>query len=336
MIIIMEPSATKEQIEKVENRLEELGCKTHPIYGEVKTVIGVIGDKRHLDNDQLMMYPGVENIVPIMKPYKLASKEIQEKSIVKVGDVKIGGDELVVMAGPCAVEDKDDFFVTAHKVKDAGAKILRGGAFKPRTSPYSFQGLQEEGLKMLDTARKETGLKIVTEVIDTRDVETVAKYSDVLQIGARNMQNFRLLQEAGMTEKPVLLKRGLAATIEEWLMAAEYVMSEGNSDIILCERGIRTFETETRNTMDISAILVARELSHLPVVADPSHASGSWKYVSGLSKAAVAAGADGLIIEVHNDPATAMCDGTQSLKPDKFANLMESLKPIAEAVDRNI
>ena len=337
MIVIMNPSATKEEIQKVENKLIDLGFKTHPIYGEVKTVIGAIGDKRLLDTQLITSMQAVENIVPIMKPYKLASKELhKEKTIITVGDANIGSDEIVVIAGPCAVEDEEAFYETARKVKAAGAKILRGGAFKPRTSPYSFQGLEEKGLKMLDQARKETGLPIVTEVVDTRDVEIVAKYSDILQIGARNMQNFRLLTEAGATQKPVLLKRGLSATIEEWLMAAEYIISSGNANIILCERGIRTFETATRNTIDISAIPVAKELSHLPIIADPSHATGTWKYVDALSKAAVAAGADGLIIEVHNEPTKALCDGPQSLRPEKFASLIEQLKLVATAVQRKL
>ncbi|MGE4283368.1 MAG: 3-deoxy-7-phosphoheptulonate synthase [Clostridia bacterium] len=337
MIIIMSSSATKEQIQDVEERLVNLGFKTHPIYGEIKTVIGAIGDKRHLDTEMIKMLPGVENLVPIMRPYKLASSEVkQSRTIIQIDDLQIGGNELVVMAGPCAVEDEQVFYETAHKVKAAGAKILRGGAFKPRTSPYAFQGLEEQGLKMLDIARNETGLKIVTEVIDTRDVDVVAKYSDILQIGARNMQNFRLLKEAGASNKPVLIKRGLSATIEEWLMAAEYVISTGNPNIILCERGIRTFETATRNTLDISAIPVVKELSHLPIIADPSHATGAWKYVNALSKAAIAAGADGLIIEVHNDPSKALCDGPQSLKPEKFGELMQELKVVAHAVNRSL
>lgn len=337
MIIVMSPLATKEQINNVEEKLVSLGFKTHPIYGEVKTVIGAIGDKRLLDTQLITNLPGVENIVPIMKPYKLASRELkQANTIIQIDDIRIGDDELIIMAGPCAVENEQVFYETAHKVKEAGAKILRGGAFKPRTSPYAFQGLEEEGLKMLHTARAETGLKIVTEVVDTRDVEVVAKYSDILQIGARNMQNFRLLREVGATNKPVLLKRGLSATIEEWLMAAEYIISAGNSNIILCERGIRTFETATRNTIDISAIPVVKELSHLPIIADPSHATGTWKYVNALSKAAIAAGADGLIIEVHNDPSKALCDGPQSLKPERFAQLVEELKAVALAVNRKI
>lgn len=337
MIIVMNQSATKEQIQNVEDMLLQLGFKTHPITGDVKTVIGAIGDRRLLDPQSVTAMPGVENIVPIMKPYKLVGRELkQSNTVIEIGDIKIGGDQIVLMAGPCAVENEQAIYEVAKKVKAAGAQILRGGAFKPRTSPYSFQGLEEEGLKILRKVGDETGLKIVTEVVDTRDVEAVAKYSDILQIGARNMQNFRLLLEVGKTNKPVLLKRGLSATIEEWLMAAEYVASEGNPNIILCERGIRTFETATRNTIDLSAIPVVKELSHLPIIADPSHATGTWKYVNALSKAAIAAGADGLIVEVHNDPSKALSDGPQSLKPEKFTQLVQELKPVAAAVGRSV
>jgi 3-deoxy-7-phosphoheptulonate synthase len=337
MIIIMNRSATREDIDNVERKLSEHGFKTHPIFGEVKTVIGAIGDKRLLNMESLYTMPGVENIVPIMKPYKLAGKELKQiPTIIEVGDARIGSDEVVVMAGPCAVEDESSFMEIAAKVKEAGAKILRGGAFKPRTSPYSFQGLEEEGLKIMAHAREVTGLKLVTEVIDTRDVELVAKYSDIIQIGARNMQNFRLLQEVGISKKPVLLKRGLAATIEEWLMAAEYIISSGNNNVILCERGIRTYENATRNTLDLSAIPVIKELSHLPIIVDPSHAAGSWKYVEALSKGAVAAGADGLIIEVHQNPAAALSDGPQSLRPAKFIQVMKELELVAKAVGRHI
>lgn len=337
MIIIMNSSATREQIDNVEKKLLDLGFKTHPIFGDVKTVIGAIGDKRLLNTHSISSMPGVENIVPIMKPYKLAGRELkQAPTIVEVGDVKIGGDEIVVMAGPCAIESEETFVETALKVKEAGAKILRGGAFKPRSSPYSFQGLEEDGLKIMSAAREATGLKLVTEVLDTRDVELVTSYTDILQIGARNMQNFRLLQEVGTSNKPVLLKRGLAATIEEWLMAAEYILAAGNPNIILCERGIRTFETTTRNTIDMSAIPVIKELSHLPIVVDPSHAAGTWKYVGSLSKGAIATGADGLIIEVHSNPETALSDGPQSLRPSKFTQLMKELEPVANAVGRRM
>ncbi|MGI6778707.1 MAG: 3-deoxy-7-phosphoheptulonate synthase [Acetivibrionales bacterium] len=337
MIIIMSQCATREQIDNVESKLSQLGFRTHPIYGEIKTVIGAIGDKRDLNTHIISSMPGVENIVPIMKPFKLAGRELKQvPTIVNIGDVSIGGEEVVVMAGPCAIEDEDTFIETAVKVKEAGAKILRGGAFKPRTSPYSFQGLYEDGLKIMSSAREVTGLKLVTEVIDTRDVELISDYTDIIQIGARNMQNFRLLQEAGISKKPILLKRGLSATIEELLMAAEYIMSSGNYNIILCERGIRTFETATRNTIDISAIPVVKELSHLPIVVDPSHAAGNWKYVSALSKGAIATGADGLIIEVHPNPASALSDGPQSLRPHKFVQLMKELKPVAAAVRRRL
>jgi 3-deoxy-7-phosphoheptulonate synthase len=337
MIIIMNAAASKEQIDNVERKLSELGFKTHPIFGEIKTVIGAIGDKRLLNTHAISTMPGVENLVPIMKPYKLAGRELKkEPTVVEIGDIRIGGDEIVVMAGPCAIENEETFIDTARKVKEAGAKILRGGAFKPRSSPYSFQGLEEDGLKIMAAAREATGLKLVTEVVDTRDVELVNSYADILQIGARNMQNFRLLSEVGMTGKPVLLKRGLSATIEEWLMAAEYIMAAGNQKILLCERGIRTFETATRNTMDLSAIPVVKELSHLPIIVDPSHATGSWKYVPALSKGAIATGADGLMIEVHHDPANALSDGPQSLRPQKFAEVMKELKPIAEAVGRKL
>lgn len=337
MIIVMKQSATREQIDNVESKLTGLGFKTHPINGEIKTVIGAIGDKRLLNTHAISSMPGVESLVPIMKPYKLAGRELkQEPTIITIGDVKIGGDEIVVMAGPCAIENEQIFVDTAVKVKEAGAKILRGGAFKPRTSPYSFQGLEEDGLKIMAAGREVTGLKIVTEVIDTRDVELVSRYTDIFQIGARNMQNFRLLQEVGASNKPVLLKRGLSATIEEWLMSAEYIIAGGNPNVILCERGIRTFETATRNTLDLSAIPVIKELSHLPIIVDPSHATGTWKYVEALSKGAVATGADGLIIEVHSDPSTALCDGPQSLKPSKFAQIMKELEPVALAVGRKM
>lgn len=337
MIIVMKPGATQKQIEAVEKQLQSLGFRTHPIYGEVKTVIGAIGDKRLAKANSIVHMEGVESIVPIMSPYKLVSRElISQDTVIDVDGVSIGGNELVVMAGPCAVESENQLMEVAVKVKEAGAKILRGGAYKPRTSPYSFQGLEEEGLKLLANVAKETGLKIVTEVVDTRDVELVSQYADILQIGARSMQNFRLLSECGKADRPVLLKRGLSATIEEWLMAAEYILSAGNPNVILCERGIRTFETATRNTLDINAIPVVKELSHLPIIVDPSHATGNWRWVEAAAKAAIAAGADGLMIEVHPDPSSASSDGPQSLKPEKFAELMKKLKPVAQAVNRSI
>jgi 3-deoxy-7-phosphoheptulonate synthase len=337
MIVVMSRNAARQEIDNVERKLQELGFKTHPIFGEVKTVIGAIGDKRILNSVNISTMPGVESLVPIMKPYKLAGRELkQTPSVIDIGGITVGGNELAVIAGPCAIESEESFIETARKVKEAGASILRGGAFKPRSSPYSFQGLQEDGLKIMAKAREITGMKIVTEVVDTRDVELVASYADVIQIGARNMQNFRLLHEVGLTSKPILLKRGLAATIEEWLMAAEYIMDAGNESIILCERGIRTYETSTRNTIDISAIPVVKELSHLPIIVDPSHAAGNWKYVGALSKAAIAAGADGLIIEVHIDPPNALSDGPQSLRPSKFRQLMEEFQTVASAVGRSI
>ncbi|WP_406677283.1 3-deoxy-7-phosphoheptulonate synthase [Moorella sp. ACPs] len=337
MIIVMKPGATREQIEAVSERLVELGFKTHPIYGQEKTVIGAIGDKKALSSEAIINLPGVEKIVPIMKPYKLVSRELKETpSIVRVGGVPVGGRGLVVMAGPCAVESEEQLLSTARAVKAAGAQILRGGAFKPRTSPYAFQGLEEEGLKMLARVREEAGLPFVTEVVDTRDVALVAEYADAIQIGARNMQNFRLLKEAGATGKPILLKRGLAATVEEWLMAAEYILDSGNPNVILCERGIRTFETATRFTLDLAAVAVVKENSHLPVIVDPSHGTGSWRLVLPMARAAVAAGADGLIIEVHPDPARALCDGPQSLHPETFDRLMGELAPVALAVGRGL
>ena len=337
MIIVMSRNATKQEIDNVEKKLQGLGFKTHPIIGEVKTVIGAIGDKRILNSVNITTMPGVESLVPIMKPFKLAGRELkQTPSIIDIDGISIGGKELTIIAGPCAIESEDSFIETALKVRDAGAQILRGGAFKQRSSPYSLQGLLEEGLKIKAKAHEITGMKIVTEVVDTRDVELVASYADIIQIGARNMQNFRLLHEVGLTSKPILLKRGLAATIEEWLMAAEYIMDAGNENIILCERGIRTYETSTRNTVDISAIPVVKELSHLPIIVDPSHAAGNWKYVGALSKAAIAAGADGLIIEVHIDPPNALSDGPQSLRPAKFNQLMGEFRTVAAAVGRTI
>ncbi len=338
MIIIMKDNASALEIEKVEERLASFGFKTHPIYGEHKTVIGAIGDKRLLSMNEVLLMSGVENVVPIMKPYKLASKELQkEQSVIEVGHgVTVGGNKLAVFAGPCAIESQEQFSTVSESVKRAGANILRGGAFKPRSSPYSFQGLEKDGLEIMYNSGKTLNMPICTEVVDTRDVELVASYSDIIQIGARNMQNFKLLREVGKCSKPILLKRGLACTMEEWFMAAEYIMSEGNENVILCERGIRTYETATRNTFDVSAIPVAKELSHLPIIGDPSHATGIYKYVPAVAKAAIAAGADGLMIEVHNCPEKAASDGPQSLTPEKFAKLMLELKPIAAAVGREL
>ncbi len=338
MIIIMHDNAKKEEISAVEEKLTKFGFLTHPIYGEKKTVIGAIGDKRQISMNEILLMSGVEKVVPIMRPYKLASKELkQEKSVIDVGyGVTIGGKKLAVFAGPCAVEGREHFLKMSRLVKDAGANILRGGAFKPRTSPYSFGGLEGEGLKIMREAGDELGMPICTEVMDTRDVELVAEYADIIQIGARNMQNFKLLREVGKCNKPIFLKRGLASTIEEWLMAAEYIMSEGNDRVILCERGIRTYETSTRNTFDVSAIPVTQELTHLPIIADPSHATGNYKYVGAVAKAGIAAGADGIMVEVHDCPECAASDGPQSLKPDKFTELMEELRRIAAAIGREI
>ena len=334
MIIIMNDNASKEQVYHVENELNKLGFHTHKIEGEFKTVIGAIGDKGRVVITDLQTLPGVEGIVPIMKPYKLAGKELyKKKTVIKVGDIEIGSGKCVTFAGPCAIESMEQVADIAKQVKASGASILRGGAFKPRTSPYSFQGLEKEGLEILAAAGKQNNMPIITEVMDTRDVELVSEYADILQIGTRNMSNFRLLTEVGRTNKPVFLKRGAAAKIEEWLMAAEYIMAEGNENVILCERGITTFENATRNTVDISAIGVLNEISHLPVVVDPSHGTGSSKYVECIARAAVAAGADGLMIEVHNDPKNAMCDGPQSITPAQFDELMKKLKRIAAAVD---
>ena len=338
MIIILSSGATDEDMQKLIGNLEDRGYGVHISRGVEKTIIGAIGapeEDKLLIAQQIESLPFVERVVPILKPYKIVGREFHpDKTVVKVGDVEVGGDKIVVMAGPCCVEDEAQVLETARACRDAGASILRGGAFKPSTSPYGFHGLGEDGLKILDTARAETGMPIITEIMDTRDMDMVMKYADILQVGTRNMANFALLKEIGMARKPVMLKRGMSATIEEWLQAAEYIASRGNYDIILCERGIRTFETYTRNTFDVSAIPAILELSHLPIIADPSHSTGRWRLVSPVSKAAIAAGADGLIIEVHPEPQRALKDGPQSLKPEKFAKLMTELAPIVRAVGR--
>lgn len=336
MIVVMKLDASSEEISVVKSRLEGLGFKIHPIHGVKRLVLGAVGDKRTISTLNLESYPGVEKVVPIMKPYKMVSREVKEEnSVVRVGTVEIGGPDIVIMAGPCAVESEEQVMTAARWVKDSGGHILRGGAFKPRTSPYSFQGLEEEGLKILAKAREETGLPIVTEVINPQDVELVASYADILQVGSRNMQNFALLKAVGMAGRPVMLKRGMCSTIEEWLMAAEYIIAEDNYNIILCERGIRTYETYTRNTLDISAVPVVKSLSHLPVIVDPCHSTGNWRLVSPLSKASIAVGADGLLIEVHPNPPEALCDGQQSLSPKNFQRLMRELKPFIKAAGRN-
>ena len=339
MIIVMKAGATKKERDEVLKRIRELGYKPHVIHGSTRDVIGAIGDERgKAVLQKVESMHGVENVLPILQPYKLASKELRkEASLVRVNDqVCIGGEQLIVMAGPCSVESEEQIIESAVAVKAAGAQMLRGGAYKPRTSPYSFQGMEEEGLKLLAKAREVTGLPFVTEVINPETAELVAEYSHMLQIGARNAQNFALLKKVGQLKRPVLLKRGMSMTIQEFLMSAEYIMSEGNQSVILCERGIRTFETATRNTLDLSAIPVLKGKTHLPVVIDPSHGTGNHHYVAPMCYAAVAAGADGLMVEVHPDPENASSDGAQSLKPAKFAAMMEKLKLFAEAAGRHL
>ena len=337
MIVIMKSDATRAQMSNVIARIEQAGCGVDLSEGEERTIIGIIGNGRSLDREQIARMDGVERTVPIMRPFKLASRDFHaQDTVVTLNGVAVGGQRLVVMAGPCAVESREQLFETAYAVKEAGAQVLRGGAFKPRTSPYSFQGLGEEGLRILAEAREETGLLIVSEVMEPETVPLVSTYADVLQIGARNMQNYALLHAVGEAQRPVLLKRSMMSTIEEVLMAAEYILSHGNNRVMLCERGIRTFETYTRNTFDINAVPLLKQLSHLPVIADPSHGTGKWELVAPVARAAVAAGADGLIIEVHPRPEEALSDGAQSLLPARFSALVESLRPIAEAVGRTL
>jgi 3-deoxy-7-phosphoheptulonate synthase len=338
MIIVLKAGSSDEDVEEVCRRIRAMGYRPHTIRGELRTVVGAVGDDR--DKDRLRALESleyVEAVTPILQPFKLASREVRsDKTRVPLDGITIGGDRLTVMAGPCSVESRAQVLDVAAQVRAAGATVLRGGAFKPRTSPYSFQGLEEEGLKYLAEARRETGLPVVTEVMEPDRVEIVAQHADVLQIGARNVQNFSLLRRVAETGKPVLLKRGMSTTIQEWLLSAEYVLAGGNPHVILCERGIRTFETATRFTLDLNAIPVVRKLSHLPIVVDPSHGTGHWEYVESLALAAVAAGADGLIIEVHPRPDEALSDGPQSLKPERFARLMERIRRVAEAVGRTL
>ena len=337
MIIVMKPDATKENIQKVEERLQQVGLKAHLSTGEDCTIIGVIGDRKKIANLEVSMLEGVEKTVRITEKYKLVSRHFHpEDTIVDVDGVKIGGKEVVVMAGPCSVESIEQLREAAKAVKAGGAKFLRGGAFKPRTSPYDFQGLAEEGLKMLREVADEEGLKVVTEIVDKDDIELVGKYADIYQVGARNMQNFQLLKALGKAKKPVMLKRGLAATISEWLNAAEYIMVGGNEQVIFCERGIRTYETFTRNTLDLSAVAAIKELSHLPIIVDPSHGTGRWEMVRPMARAAVAAGCDGLIIEVHPHPEVALSDGDQSLTPKNFNALMGELGKICDVMGRTL
>jgi len=337
MIIVLRPGTTAQQIKHIEKKLTEHGVAVHISKGTERTIIGAIGDDRVLSEMPISSMPGVENVMPILKPYKLVSREFRkENSVIKVGKEKIGGKKIAVMAGPCAVEGRKRLMAVAEEVKKGGANFIRGGAFKPRTSPYTFQGLGEEGLKYLAEVREKTGMPVVTELMDPRDTDLVVQYADVIQIGARNMANFRLLKEVGLTKTPILLKRGLAATIKEFLMSAEYIMSQGNHNVIFCERGIRTFETYTRNTLDLSAVPVLQKESHLPVVVDPSHGVGIREFVAPMAMAAIAAGADGLMIEVHQKPEEAFSDGDQSLKPNAFAQMMEQCRAIAKVVGRTI
>ncbi len=338
MIIVFKPEATKKEISHVVDKVKEIGLKTMISVGKERTIVGIIGEEDKARIQPFEAFPGVDSVMLIQKPYRFVSREFKkENSLIKIAPgVEVGGEKFIVMAGPCTVENKERLLRIAKHVKNSGAKVLRGGAFKPRTSPYSFQGLGEAGMKFLYDAKKEAGLPIVTELLDPRDLPLFLKYSDVIQIGARNMQNFELLKEVGKTKKPVLLKRGMASTVKDFLLSAEYIFSEGNHNVMLCERGIRTFEDSTRFTLDISAVPVIKKLSHLPVVIDPSHCSGIWDYVAPLSKAAVAVGADGLLIEVHDEPEKAVCDGPQALKPNKFDVLMDELRLIAKAVGRSI
>jgi len=333
MIIVMRPGATPKELGAVLRQVEAEGFRPHVSRGEETTVIGVIGDERKLQGAVFETLPGVERVIPVLKPFKLASRDFRKKdTVVRVGPVRVGGGTFTVMAGPCAVESPAQTLECARRVRRAGAAVLRGGAYKPRTSPYSFQGLGKKGLEILSRARRATGLPVVTEVMAVEDVGLVAAHADILQVGARNMQNFNLLDAVGRQEKPVLLKRGLSSTIEELLLCAEYILSRGNPNVILCERGIRTFERYTRNTLDLSAAPVIKKLSHLPVLIDPSHAAGVREYVPPLAKAAAAVGADGIIVEVHPHPEKALCDGQESLTPDEFDRLMAEIKPILKAV----
>jgi len=337
MLIIMRTDATQSQVDAVIEWVEMNGLRAHLSRGVEYTIIGAIGDGRPVNRDQFLRLPGVDRVVPISRPYKIASREFSpENTVFPLDGVWIGGESLVIIAGPCAVESRSQLLEIAHAVREAGAHALRGGAFKPRTSPYSFQGLGEYGLELLAEARQETGLPVVTEVMTAEQVPLVKQFADVLQIGARNMQNFALLHAAGESQCPVLLKRGMMATVEELLMSAEYILSHGNRRVILCERGIRTFETSTRNTTDINAIPVLKSETHLPVIIDPSHSTGDWRYVTAIARAGVAAGADGLIVEVHSEPSKALSDGAQALKPERFAEMVRQVSAIAQAIGRSV
>jgi 3-deoxy-7-phosphoheptulonate synthase len=337
MIIVCSKRATEAQIKTVADKIRGLGLELHRSDGVEHTILGLVGDRGKIDSRKFLTLPGVRDVLAVSSPYKLASRDFHpEDTIVDVGEVHIGGSELVVIAGPCAVESQEQILETAKLVKAHGARILRGGAFKPRTSPYSFQGLGEDGLRMLRKSAEEFGLAVVTEVMTINQIGLVAEYSDLLQVGARNMQNFPLLTELGASKKPILLKRGLSATVQDWLMSAEYILSSGNPDVILCERGIRTFETATRNTLDISSVPVVKQLSHLPIIVDPSHGVGDRRYVAAMARAAVAAGADGIMVEVHPNPDSALSDGPQSLTPDQFAALVNRCRIIGTTLGRRI
>ncbi len=337
MLVVMKKDSSEQELAGVMQKLTQSGLTGHMSKGVERTVIGVVGQTYPEMRDTLELLPGVDEVIPISKPYKLSSREFQpENTTIKVGDVVLGGDKLAIIAGPCAVESERQILDTAKAVRAAGACILRGGAFKPSTSPYQFRGLGKQGLEMLAMARAETGLPFITEVLTPQDVDLVAEYADILQVGARNMQNFNLLDEVGKVNKPVMLKRGMSATIQEWLLSAEYILSQGNRQLILCERGIRTFETYTRNTLDISAIPIIKKLSHLPIIGDPSHGTGKWYLVAPLALAVVAAGADGLMIEVHPNPDQALKDGAQSLTFENFEQLMQQVAPVAASVGRRM
>ncbi len=337
MVILLEKDINEKIIGQIEEKLDSYDLKVHKSKGADHTVLGVIGDVSKVDIRDIQLLPGVADAYRISAPYKMVSREFKhEDTIIKIKDVEIGGNEAVIIAGPCSIETREQTFTIAEAVSKAGAKILRGGAFKPRTSPYSFQGLGEEGLKIIREAADKNNMLVITEVMDKEQIDLISEYSDILQVGTRNMQNFTFMRALGKAKKPVFLKRGIAATIEEWLMSAEYILSEGNNEVILCERGIRTFETYTRNTFDVSAIPIIHKLSHLPIIADPSHATGLRNNVIPMARAAIAAGVDGLMIEVHHDPDNALCDGAQSLFPDQFNELMDQIRVIAEVIGRNV
>lgn len=335
MIVVMQDNSTEKQLNDVLTLLESQGFQNHIVKGTEKTIIGAVGDKSRDMSCSPETMPGVEKVIPVLAPYKLASRQFkQENTQIKIANIIIGGPEIQVMAGPCAIESEEQLLETAHLIKEAGGRILRGGAYKPRTSPYSFQGYKEKGLKILDKARKETGLLIVTEAVDINSLDLVAQYSDIIQIGSRNMHNYSLLEKAAKKNKPILLKRGLSSTIEEWILAAEYILKAGNHQVIMCERGIRTYEPYTRNTLDLSAVPLIKQLTHLPIIVDPSHGTGKWRLVQPMAQAAVAAGADGLMIEVHPEPSKALSDGPQSLTPENFSNLMVQTRQLSKALGR--